>query len=49
MYENTLERVGICKYLGSIMAQNGDLDVEIKHRVQVGWRAWKKVSGVLCD
>ena len=25
------------------------LDAEANHRVQSGWRNWKKVSGVVCD
>ena len=31
------------------MAENGDLDAEITHRIQAGWKNWKKMSGVLCD
>ena len=31
------------------MASNGELDAEITHRVQAGWKNWKKTSGVLCD
>ena len=26
-----------------------ELDSEVTHRVQSGWRNWKRVSGVLCD
>ena len=37
------------KYLGSTLVENGELDAEVNHRVQSGWRNWKKVSGVLCD
>ena len=31
------------------MAEDGELDAEVNHRVQIGWRNWKRVSGVLCD
>ena len=27
----------------------GELDAEVTHRVQSGWKNWKSVSGVLCD
>ena len=31
------------------MAKNGDLDAEMTHRIQSGWKNWKSVSGILCD
>ena len=31
------------------MAEDGKLDAEVTHRVQSGWKIWKRVSGVLCD
>ena len=31
------------------MSENGDLDAEMTHRIQSGWRNWKRVSGILCD
>ena len=31
------------------MAENGDLDTEMTHRIQTGWQNWKRVSGILCD
>ena len=36
-------------YLGSTLADDGELDAEVTHRVQSGWKNWKRVSGVLCD
>ena len=36
-------------YLGSTLAKDGELDAELIHRVQRGWKKWKTVSGVLCD
>ena len=44
-----LERVNTFKYLGSTLAENGDLDAEMTHRIQSGWKNWKRVSGILCD
>ena len=49
MQKNVLKRVETFKYLGSTMANNGELDAEITHRVQAGWKNWKKMTGVLCD
>ena len=37
------------KYLSSKVASDGNMDAEIMHRVQAGWRNWRKMSGVLCD
>ena len=31
------------------MSENGELDAEMTHRIQSGWRNWKRVSGILCD
>ena len=36
-------------YLGSTLAEDGELDAEVTHRVQSGWKDWKRVSRVLCD
>ena len=44
-----LERVNTFKYLGATLAENGDLDAEMTHRIQAGWQNWKRVSGILCD
>ena len=44
-----LERVNTFKYLGATMAENGDLAAEMTHRIQSGWKNWKRVSGILCD
>ena len=40
------ERVNTFKYLGATLAENGDLDAEMTHRIQSGWENWKKVSGM---
>ncbi len=47
MQGESLKRADNFKYLGSILARNGDLDAEIGHRVQTEWRNWRRVSGVL--
>ena len=36
-------------YLVSTLAEDGELDADVTHRVQIGWKNWKRVSGVLCD
>ena len=36
-------------YLGSTLAEDEELDAEVTHRVQSGWKNWKRVSGVLCN
>ena len=36
-------------YLGSTLAEDGELDAEVTHRAQSGWRNWKRAYGVLCD
>ncbi|KAM2879134.1 hypothetical protein FF1_014667 [Malus domestica] len=37
------------RYLGSILQKNGELDGDLKHRIQAGWMKWKSASSVLCD
>ena len=36
-------------YLGSTLAEDGELVAEVTHRAQSRWKNWKRVSGVLCD
>ena len=46
------ETVNITKtftYMGSTLAEDGELDAEVTLRVQSGWKNWKRVPGVLCD
>ena len=49
IHGENLERVNTFKYLGATLAENGDLDAEMTHRIQSGWNNWKRVSGILCD
>ena len=44
-----VKRVKTFTYLGSTLAEDGELDAEVNQRVQSGWKNWKRVSGVLCD
>ena len=32
----------------STLAEDGELDAEVTHRMQSGWKNWKRVSVVLC-
>ena len=43
------ERDKTFTYLGSTLAEDGKLDVEVTNRVHSGWKNRKRVSGVLCD
>ena len=45
----TVNRVNTFTYLGPTLAEDGELDAEVTHRVQSGWKNWERVSGVLCD
>ena len=46
----TVKRVKTFTYLGStLVVEDGELDAEFTHRVQSGWKNWKRVYGVLCD
>ena len=41
----TVKRVKTFTYLGSTLTEDGELDADVTHRAQSGW---KRVSGVLC-
>ena len=45
----TVKRVNTFTYLGSTLAEDGELDAEVTYRVPSGWKNWKRVFGVLCD
>ena len=49
LLQEKLKKVNTFKYLGSHVVSNGSLDPEINYRIQLGWKNWKDVSGVLCD
>ena len=46
---DTIKRVKTFTYLGSTLVDDGELDAEVTHIVQSGWKNWKRVSGALCD
>ena len=39
----------IFKYLGSVFQQNGEIDGDVTHRINVGWLKWRGASSILCD
>ena len=49
MQGEELNRVEEFKYLGSTVQADGGAEKEVVKRVQAGWRAWKKVTGIMCD
>ncbi len=44
-----LKRVQEFKYLGSTVQSDGAADKEVGKRIQAGWNAWRKITGILCD
>ena len=40
-----LVRVNTFKYLGATLTENGNLDVDMTHRIQSGWKNWKRPRG----
>ena len=40
-----LEIVDTFKYLGATLAENGDLDAEMTHRIQSGWKKLEEDIG----
>ena len=44
-----IKKVSAFKYLGSHVSQDGELDIEVRHRIQSGWNSWRKLTGILCD
>ena len=45
----TVKKVEIFKYLGSVVSRDGSCEEEIRRRIQAGWLSWRKISSVLCD
>ena len=37
------------KYLGSLVQNDGEIEADVSHRIQVGWLKWRRASSVLCD
>ncbi len=40
-----MERVNTFKYLGATLAEDGDLDAEMTHRIQSGWKKLEEGIG----
>lgn len=49
MQGEKLNRVEEFKYLGSTVQSDGGAEREVEKRIQAGWGAWKKITGVMCD
>eukprot|EP00795_Rhopilema_esculentum_P014606 gene14606-5685_t len=49
MDEEIIKKIPAFKYLGTHVTEDGELDVELDHRIQCGWNFWRKLPGVLCD
>nr|XP_027231091.1 uncharacterized protein LOC113822749 [Penaeus vannamei] len=49
MDDEIIKRVPAFKYLGSHVTEDGEVDVEVNQRLQSGWQAWRRFSGLLCD
>ena len=47
--EHNLEISKSFKYLGSIIQEDGGIDKDVTHRIQVGWNKWRNASSILCD
>jgi hypothetical protein len=39
----------ICRYLGSMLQRDRDIDADVSHRIKAGWIKWRQASGILCD
>ena len=37
------------RYLGLMLQKDGDVDVDVCHRIKAGWMKWRQASGILCD
>ena len=37
------------KYLRSILQENGRIDKNVTHRIQISWNKWRNASSILCD
>ena len=49
MQGEVVKQVEEFKYLGSTIQADGGIDKEIAKRIQAGWGAWKRITGVMCD
>jgi len=47
--DHIIPQVTRFEYLGSILQNDGEIEADVSHRIQVGWLKWRRASGVLCD
>ena len=47
--DHMIPQVTRFKYLGSIVQNDGEIEVDVSHRIQSGLLKWRRASGVLCD
>ena len=44
-----LKKVKEYKYLGSVVQDSGEIEMEVTSKIQAGWLKWRGAKGVLCD
>lgn len=44
-----LKKTSTFKYLGSTLTSDGNIDVDVRTRINAAWMKWRTVTGVLCD
>ncbi|KAK9098676.1 hypothetical protein Syun_025721 [Stephania yunnanensis] len=47
--EVEVPRVNHFRYLGSIIQNDGNIENDVTHRIQAGWKKWRSAMGVICD
>ncbi|KAK9118568.1 hypothetical protein Scep_016661 [Stephania cephalantha] len=47
--EIEVPKVNHFRYLGSIIQNDGNIENDVTHRIQAGWRKWRSATGVICD
>ena len=47
--DDTIPQVTRFKYVGSIIHNDGEIEGDVKHRIQAGWSKWMSASSIICD
>ncbi|XP_063370241.1 uncharacterized protein LOC134658486 [Cydia amplana] len=42
-------KVNQFKYLGSVITNDANVEVDVSHRINIAWQKWRTLTGVLCD
>ncbi|KAK9093332.1 hypothetical protein Syun_028243 [Stephania yunnanensis] len=42
-------KVNHFRYLRSIIQNDGNIENDVAHRIQAGWKKWRSATGVICD